>query len=292
LTHQNLSLPTDPARLELENVTVAYNGQPALRDVTFQVPHGARVAVVGPNGAGKSTLFKALVGLLPLRQGRVLIHGLPLGAHQDCVAYVPQRGEVDWHFPVTVADVAMMGRYGRLRWLKNPNEQDRAVVARSLEQMGIANLARQAIGELSGGQQQRAFLARALAQEPHILLMDEPFTGVDISTQEATLALLDELQAQQVTVMISTHDLNLAATRFDRVLLLNRQLISYGSPEQVFTPQTIMETFGGQVLFLNPQDANNLRNAGSLQDVSNSPGALAGVIVPDHGCPPDKAFKR
>lgn len=268
---QNL-FPADPARLELENVTVAYNGQPALRNITFQVPHGARVAVVGPNGAGKSTLFKALVGLLPLRQGRVLIHKLPLGAHQDCVAYVPQRGEVDWRFPVTVADVVMMGRYGRLGWLKNPGEQDRAVVARSLEQMGIAHLAGRSIGELSGGQQQRAFLARALAQEPHILLMDEPFTGVDVSTQEATMVLLDELQAQQVTVMISTHDLNLAANRFGLVLLLNRQLIGYGPPEQVLTPQTISETFRGQVLFLNAPDA------GSAQ------GTFTGVIVPDHGC--------
>jgi ABC-type Mn2+/Zn2+ transport system ATPase subunit len=280
VTHQNLSLPINPARLELENVTVAYNGQPALHGVTFQVPQGARVAVVGPNGAGKSTLFKALVGLLPLRQGRVLIHGLPLGAHQDCVAYVPQRGEIDWRFPVTVADVVMMGRYGRLGWLKHPTEQDRAVVAHSLEQMGIADLARRSIGELSGGQQQRAFLARALAQEPHILLMDEPFTGVDISTQEATLALLNELQAQQVTVMISTHDLNLAASRFDRVLLLNRQLIGYGPPEQVFTPQNITETFGGQVLFLNPQG------------VSSLPDAVTGVIVPDHGCPPPKLSRR
>lgn len=249
MSHQKFS--PEPARLELENVTVAYNGQPVLRELTFQVPHGARVAVVGPNGAGKSTLFKALVGLLPLRRGRILIHGLPLGAHLDCVAYVPQREEVDWRFPVTVADVVMMGRFGRLGWLKRAGPEDRAAVARSLAQMGIANLADHSIGELSGGQQQRVFLARALAQEPHILLMDEPFTGVDVSTQEATLALLDDLQAQQVTVMISTHDLNLAASRFDRVLLLNHHLVGYGPAAKVFTTQTIAETFGGHVLVLN-----------------------------------------
>jgi ABC-type Mn2+/Zn2+ transport system ATPase subunit len=257
----------EPARLEIENVSVAYNGQPALRDLTFHVPHGARVAVVGPNGAGKSTLFKALVGLLPLRQGRVLIHGLPLGHHLDCIAYVPQREEVDWRFPVTVEDVVMMGRYGRLGWLRRPGPSDRAVVARSLEQMSIAPLARAPIGELSGGQQQRAFLARALAQEPHILLMDEPFTGVDASTQEATLALLDQLQTQCVTVMVSTHDLNMASARFEQVLLLNRRLIALGSPAQVFTPQNLGEAFGSHVLF------------------------MEGAIVVDECCPPDETLQ-
>jgi ABC-type Mn2+/Zn2+ transport system ATPase subunit len=240
----------DDARLEFEGVTVSYNGHPALKEVTFHVPHGARVAVVGPNGAGKSTLFKALVGLLPLRSGHILIHGLPQGSHQDCVAYVPQREEVDWRFPVTVEDVVMMGRFGRLGWLKRPSSQDRAVVARCTAQMGIANLAKHSISDLSGGQQQRVFLARALAQEPHILLMDEPFTGVDITTQEATLTLLNQLQTQQVTVMISTHDLHLATERFDHVLLLNQRLIAYGSPANVFTAETLGEAFGGRIITL------------------------------------------
>lgn len=236
--------PVDaPAHLQVENIVVSYNGHPALDDVSFQIPQGTRVAVVGPNGAGKSTLFKAMVGLLPLKQGHVLIHGLPLGHHLDCVAYVPQREEVDWKFPVTVSDVVMMGRYGNLGWFKRPGKSDRTVVAHSLEQMGIANLAREPIGDLSGGQQQRVFLARALAQEPHILLMDEPFTGIDISTQEATLALLDQLRDQHVTVMVSTHDLDLAAKRFDQVLLINHHLIAYGSAAQVFTPDTIAQAF-------------------------------------------------
>ena len=243
-------LANDPARLDLEGVTVGYNGQAALLDVTFQVPHGAQVAVVGPNGAGKSSLFKALVGLLPLRDGQIRIHGQSLGHHQDCVAYVPQREEVDWRFPVTVADVVMMGRYGRQGWLRGASSADRQVVQRCLEQMGIVHLAKRAIGELSGGQQQRVFLARALAQEPHILLMDEPFTGVDITTQESTLVLLEQLRGRDVTVMVSTHDLNLASTRFDRVLLLNRRLIAYGLPEEVFRPQAIDQAFGGQALFL------------------------------------------
>jgi ABC-type Mn2+/Zn2+ transport system ATPase subunit len=252
-----------PARLEFENVTVGYDGRAALADITFQVPHGARVAVVGPNGAGKSTLFKTMVGLLPLRAGRVLIHGRPLGNHLDCVAYVPQREEVDWRFPVTVADVVMMGRYGRLRWLKRAVAHDHEMVARSLEQMGIGHLAGRPISELSGGQQQRVFLARALAQEPHILLMDEPFTGVDAATQDATLALLDHLQMREVTIMISTHDLNLAAARFERVLLLNRRLLAYGPAQQIFTPQVLAEAFGSQALVL-PE----------------------GTVVVDHCCPP------
>jgi ABC-type Mn2+/Zn2+ transport system ATPase subunit len=240
----------EPAHLHVENITVSYNGHDALRDVTFEVPHGTRVAVVGPNGAGKSTLFKALVGLMPMRQGHVLIHGLPLGHHQDCVAYVPQREEVDWRFPVTVADVVMMGRYGRLGWLKRPTKEDRTVVARCLDQMGMADLVREPIGELSGGQQQRVFLARALAQEPHILLMDEPFTGVDAATQEATLVLLDQLREQCVTVMVSTHDLNLATSRFDYALLLNHRVIAQGSPKQVFTTEHLAEAFGTRVLFI------------------------------------------
>ncbi len=151
---------------------------------------------------------------------------------------------------MTVSDVVMMGRYGTLGWLKRPGKTDRAMVARSLAQMGIANLARQPIGELSGGQQQRVFLARALAQEPHILLMDEPFTGVDASTQEATLALLDQLKAQQVTVMVSTHDLNLASGRFDRVLLLNRRVIAYDEAERVFTQDAVTKAFGTHTLVL------------------------------------------
>jgi ABC-type Mn2+/Zn2+ transport system ATPase subunit len=213
--------------------------------------HGSRVAIVGPNGAGKSTLFKALVGLLPLRSGRILIHGRPLGQHKDCVAYVPQREEVDWRFPVTVADVVMMGRYKRQGWFGRPSAADRTAVRRCLEQLGIADLAGRSIGELSGGQQQRVFLARALAQEPHILLLDEPFTGVDATTQEATLALLDALRDQGVTTLVSTHDLSLAAQRFDRVLLLNREMVAFGPPAEALSVEHIQRAFGGRVLFVN-----------------------------------------
>ncbi len=241
-----------PAHLQVNGVTVTYNhvARPALDNVTFSVPEGMRVAVVGPNGAGKSTLFKALVGLLPLQSGEILIHGVAFGAHQECVAYVPQREQVDWRFPVNVQDVVMMGRYGALGWFKRPGKHDRAVVARCLEQMGIANLAARSIGELSGGQQQRVFLARALAQEPHILLMDEPFTGVDVTTQEATLALLDDLQTQRVTLIVSTHDLNLAAAHFDRALLLNHRVIAYGAPAQALTSENLLRAFGARAILV------------------------------------------
>jgi manganese/iron transport system ATP-binding protein len=246
----NEDIHSAPALLEIINLSVGYNGRAALEQVSFQVPHGARLAVVGPNGAGKSTLFKALVGLLPIRSGRVLIHGRLLGSHLDCVAYVPQREEVDWRFPVTVEEVVLMGRFGRLSWQARPRRHDRQVVRRSLEQMGIADLARRAIGELSGGQQQRAFLARALAQEPHILLMDEPFTGVDVTTQEATLALLDHLKEKSVTVMVSTHDLHMAAQHFELALLLNQRLVAFGTPGQVFQPEALNAAFRGGVLFM------------------------------------------
>lgn len=250
-------------RLSIENISTGYNGQLALQELSFQVPHGGQVAVVGPNGAGKSTLFKVLVGLLPLRGGQIFIHGQPLGEHKDCVAYVPQRSEVDWRFPVTVSDVVMMGRYNRLGWLRRPAPVDQQAVRQALAQMGIEHLARRSISDLSGGQQQRVFLARALAQEPHILLMDEPFTGVDAATQETTLALLEQLREQQVTVMVSTHDLNMAAQRFEHVLLLNHRLIAYGPAQQVLTPQAIQQAFRGQALL------------------------MEGIALVDECCPPD-----
>jgi len=237
-------------RLEIESADIGYGDNTILHDLTFSVPHGAHVAVVGPNGAGKSTLFKALVGLLPLQKGRILIHGLSLGHHKDCVAYVPQREEVDWRFPVTVGDVVMMGRFAHQGWFKGASKTDKMVVEKSLAQMGIADFSTRSISDLSGGQQQRVFLARALAQEPHILLMDEPFTGVDAPTQEATLKLMDDLRNTQVTVLISTHDLNLAATRFDFMLLLNHRLIVFGKPDEVMKRENLAKAFGPQLMIM------------------------------------------
>jgi manganese/iron transport system ATP-binding protein len=264
-------IPDEPARLELRNVSIAYSGKPALKDINLVIPHGAQVAVVGPNGAGKSTLFKALVGLLPVFAGEILIHGVPLGRHKDCVAYVPQREEVEWKFPVTVSDVVMMGRFAHRGWFRGPSREDREIVAHALHTMGISNLEAKSIGNLSGGQQQRVFLARALAQEPHILLLDEPFNGVDVTTQEATLTLLEQLKDEHVTMMVSTHDLDLAARSFQQVLLLNKRVVGYGTANEVFTPQSMQSAFGGHMLFLQDEHQHN------------------GALVIDDCCAPEEA---
>src|SRR4030042_7136973 len=219
------------AWLEFVHVNAGYNGALALEDISFHIPQGARVALVGPNGAGKSTLFKVMARLMPMRNGEIRIHGLPLGHHLDCLAYVPQRDEINWRFPATVKDVVLMGRYGKKGWLGKLNKNDVDVATRSLEDMGILPIRDLPISDLSGGQQQRVFLARALAQEPHILLMDEPFNGVDQTTQEKVIEILDHLRSLCVTTLVATHDLNLAASKFDQVILLNHKLIAAGPPE-------------------------------------------------------------
>jgi ABC-type Mn2+/Zn2+ transport system ATPase subunit len=241
-----------PAHLEVADLTVrlAPDAPPAVQDISFAVPEGTRVALVGPNGAGKSTLFRAMIGLVGADSGAVRVHGVPFGHSPDCIAYVPQREAVDWRFPVSVTDVVLMGRYGHVGWFRRPGLGDRRIARGCLERLGLLDLADRPIGELSGGQQQRVFLARALAQEPHILLLDEPFTGVDAGTQERVLDLLDELSAQHVTVLVATHDLSLAAERFERVLLLNRSLVAYGPAAEVFTPARVAAAFGHQALFL------------------------------------------
>ncbi|MBN2084994.1 MAG: metal ABC transporter ATP-binding protein [Anaerolineales bacterium] len=236
------------ARLEFHHVDAGYNGGLALADVSFNIPQGMRVALVGPNGAGKSTLLKVMTRLLPIRRGEVLIHGLPLGHHVDCLAYVPQRDEINWRFPATVQDVVLMGRFGKKRWLKKLNKEDTDVAMRSMDEMGILPIRNTSLADLSGGQQQRVFLARALAQEPHILLMDEPFNGVDQTTQDKVIEILAHLRSMCVTTLVATHDLNLAAGRFDHILLLNHTLIAAGPPDQVMRKDIIRRAFGPSAL--------------------------------------------
>ncbi len=228
--------------LKVDNLTVSYNGSHALEGVSFSVEAGERVAVVGPNGSGKSTLFKAMVGLVRPLAGSIQSNGAEIG-------YVSQRSEVDWRFPVTVHDVVMMGRIAQIGWLRWQRPVDRAVVRRCLDQVGMAAFSGRQIGELSGGQQQRVFIARALAQNASILLMDEPFSGVDVPSQEAILEILDGLREQGVTVLLSTHDLNLAVERFDRLALLNRRLIAYGPARGAITPAALAAAYGGQALW-------------------------------------------
>lgn len=232
--------------LEVNDLAVDYDGSVALAGVSFSVPAGTRTAVVGPNGAGKTTLLMAIAGTLRPSSGQVRVYGHAPGGHV-CIAYVPQRSQIDWRFPVTVSEVVMMGRVRKIGLLRWPKRADWQVVRQALQQVGLTDLAEQQLGELSGGQQQRAFLAQALAQEAELILLDEPFTGLDMPSQEMIFQILEGLRGKQVTVMVSTHDLNLAAERFDRVLLLNRRLIAFGPPSQVFTQANLLAAYGGHI---------------------------------------------
>ena len=238
-------IPDTPS-LELRQVTVRYNGATALDNVSFRVATGERIAVVGPNGAGKSTLFKVIAGILRPASGSIHIFGNPPGGHL-CIAYVPQRSQIDWSFPVTVSDVVMMGRSGKIGVLRWPRRRDWEIVDHALDRVGIGPLASRQIGELSGGQQQRVFLARALAQEAELLLLDEPLTGLDLPSQENLFDILDILRAQGITVLVATHDLDQAASHFDRMMLLNRRLVAFGRPQEVFTPQHLVTAYGGHL---------------------------------------------
>ena len=239
--------------LELCAVSLRYNGRVALEAVSFQVNNGQRVAVVGPNGAGKSTLFKVIAGLLPATSGEVKVSGAGPGGH-ICIAYVPQRSQVDWEFPVVVNDVVMMGRIGKLGLLRWPRARDWDYVHHALEVVGLSHLANRQIGELSGGQQQRMFIARALAQEAELMLMDEPLTGLDLPSQEGIFEILDGLGQQGVTVLIAMHDLKLATDRFEQVMLINRRLIGYGKPTDIFTPERLVAAYGGHLHLVSAGD--------------------------------------
>jgi manganese/iron transport system ATP-binding protein len=239
------------ADIQVQDASFCYGGVPALDAVNLSVPAGGFMAVVGPNGAGKSTLFKALVGLIPLHEGTLSIGGRSPKDSRVTTAYVPQREEIDWLFPATVRDVVVMGRYAHLGFLRRPRAADLAVVHEALGALGLVELANRPIGELSGGQQQRVFLARALAQRPSLLILDEPFTGVDASVRDSLMEVLADLHSKGVTVLVSTHDMELAASRFELVLLLNRRVVAYGAPTDVFTSGHIAAAFGRQAVFLN-----------------------------------------
>ena len=236
----------DQPSLALEHVTVRFNGTVALDDISFEVSTGERIAVVGPNGAGKSTLFNVISGAMRPTSGDIHVFGHEPDGH-ICIGYVPQRHEIDWSFPVTVSDVVMMGRVGRIGLFKWPKQNDWQVVRSALERVGMSGLARRQIGELSGGQQQRVFIARALAQRAELLLLDEPLTGLDAPSQEAILEIFDGLKADNITVLVATHDLDQAAEHFDRMMLLNHRLIAFDIPEVVYTSKHLVATYGGHV---------------------------------------------
>jgi manganese/zinc/iron transport system ATP- binding protein len=237
--------------LEIEDMTVAYNGKPALWDADLRVPEGVLMAIVGPNGAGKSTLIKAAIDLIPRAAGRIHFYGKSYAQARDLVGYVPQRGSVDWDFPTSVLDVVTMGLYGRLGWFKRPGKSERTLATEALEQVGIADLAERQISQLSGGQQQRTFLARALVQDAQIYFMDEPFAAVDAVTERAIVALLHELRARQKTVVVVHHDLQTVPDYFDWVTLLNVEVVASGPTAETFTEENLRKTYGGRVAYLN-----------------------------------------
>lgn len=232
--------------LRASSLSKSYNHKPALTEVSFELKVGERVAVIGPNGAGKSTLFKIVAGILTPTSGEVHIYGHEPGGH-ICIAYLPQRSRVDWGFPVNVAEVVMMGRIGKLGLFRHPRSQDWEIVNRSLRFVNLENVSKYQIGELSGGQQQRMFIARALAQEAELMLMDEPLAGLDASSRDKIFDTLDQLQQRDVTVLIAMHDLKTAAEQFDRVMLLKHKLLGFGKFNEVFTPENLLDAYGNHL---------------------------------------------
>ena len=239
-----------PPAIEVHDLTVAYRTQPVLWDVDLEIPEGKLVAIVGPNGAGKSTLVKTILGLVQPLTGWVRIFGAPYASRRSWVGYVPQRESVDWDFPTTALDVVTMGLYGRIGWLRRPGERHRELALDCLDKVGIRELASRQISQLSGGQQQRVFLARALAQDARLYLMDEPFAGVDATTERAILTLLQELKDQGRTVVAVHHDLQTVAEYFDHVVLLNMRLVAAGPTAETFHAENLQRTYGGRLTVL------------------------------------------
>ncbi len=241
--------PETPA-VEVRDLTVAYREKPVLWDIDLDVPKGVLMAIIGPNGAGKTTLIKSILGLVKSAAGEVLVYGKPYEKQRSRVAYVPQRGSVDWDFPTNVVDVVTMGLYGSIGWIRRPRSRDRRLATEALKKVGMEQYAFRQISQLSGGQQQRVFLARALVQDADLFLMDEPFQGVDATTEKAIVALLHDLRARDKTVIVVHHDLQTVAEYFDSVLLLNVRRIASGTVDDVFTEDNLRLTYGGRVGFV------------------------------------------
>ncbi len=232
--------------LKTDQLSVQYASGPALDGISFEVHRGERLAVIGPNGAGKSTLFKVIAGVLTPSSGKVEVAGHEPSGH-ICIAYVPQRSQVDWNFPVTVADVVMMGRTGKIGLFRTPKRADQQLVYHALETVRLEEYAKRQISQLSGGQQQRMFIARALAQEAELMLMDEPLTGLDAGSQEDIFTILDSLRGLGVTAMVALHDIKLASERFDRLMLLNKRLVGIGTAAEVLTNANLVDAYGGRL---------------------------------------------
>ncbi|HTN76109.1 MAG TPA: metal ABC transporter ATP-binding protein [Pirellulaceae bacterium] len=238
---------TTPIAIEVEHLTVSYGPSPALLDVSLQIPAGLLVGVIGPNGSGKSTLIKAILGFVRPDFGTVKLFGEPAEKAKGRVAYVPQRGSVDWDFPITVREVALMGRYGHRPWWRNLTREDYERADAALEMVRMSEFHKRQIGQLSGGQQQRVFMARAMAQGADILLLDEPFAGVDAATERAILDVLERTKAAGKTLVVVHHDLATAAEYFDRIALLKQRLFAFGPPERVLQPELLADVYEGKL---------------------------------------------
>ncbi len=236
-----------PALLELTNLSVAYGRDVVLQGVNMKLRGSQLIGIIGPNGAGKSTLLKAILGIIPI-SGQVLIEGQSLKQARQRLAYVPQKEEVRWDFPVTVGDVVMMGRYKHIGWIARPGKHDHQIVKEALEQVEMLAYKDRQISQLSGGQQQRVFVARALAQQGDIIILDEPLTGVDTTSQEVLMNLLKLLQQQGKLILMATHDLNVAAEKCSQLALINRGLVALGTPKEVFKPELLAQTYGARAV--------------------------------------------
>lgn len=238
------------APLSIHDMTVAYHRRPVLWDIDLDFPEHHLIGIIGPNGAGKSTLLKAVLELIPKASGRVHVYGEPFEKQRHRVAYVPQRESVDWDFPVSALDVVLMGRYRKVGWFLPVGRAHKKAAMEALDKVGMADYANRQISQLSGGQQQRVFLARALAQDADLYLMDEPFAGVDAATERAIIALLKELKSAGKTVAVVHHDLQTVGTYFDTVILLNMRVVAYGPTEEVFNEDNLKKTYGGKLTLL------------------------------------------
>ncbi|MEO8251637.1 MAG: metal ABC transporter ATP-binding protein [Chloroflexota bacterium] len=259
--------------LALRDVSAGYGAGPVLQNIDLAIPPGTLVGVIGPNGSGKSTLLKAILGLAPVTTGTVLLDDRPVSEQRDRLAYVPQREAVDWSFPISAEQVVMMGRYPRVGWLRIPGTKDRAAVRDALERVAMADLGQSQIGALSGGQQQRVFLARALVQEASVLLLDEPMTGVDQTTEQLIVNLLRELRDGGATILHATHDLESAAEISDRLCFVNRRIVAYGPPAETFTPAILHATFGGELLIVREGDQTHVHGGGHHHGSDDRPAA-------------------
>ncbi|MBT5739448.1 MAG: metal ABC transporter ATP-binding protein [Planctomycetes bacterium] len=242
--------PLNSPAIEIHDLTVSYREKPVLWDIDATIPEGSLCAIVGPNGAGKSTLLSAILGTIHPASGWLKIFDQEVGKSQELIGFVPQRESVDWDFPVDVLDVVLMGTYSKLGWFRRPGKAQRDWAMECLEQVGMADLKKRQVGELSGGQQQRVFIARSLAQDARLILMDEPFAGVDAATEEAIRLVLLDLKKKGRTVVLVHHDLQTIENFFDHVLLLNLRLVAAGPTAEIFTGENLLRTYGGRLTLL------------------------------------------